>query len=160
MQYDNVIIAEGALPQAVQQRAVDNERSRSRALPIREHPASPAPTQRPYGVGTNELPGVYTNTPQLSPNLYETLPGVGPQAPQNLMEALPGMATPVPDITEPIPTVPRKLGPTSAAPGSVPSTPASSNGNPANPLTTAPTNPLAPANPAVPGELPWLNSAR
>ena len=69
MAYNNVVISEGALPEAVQVRAVEHERQRSLALTLRERPAQRAYTPQPYGQGTQELPGVYTNTPNSLQNL-------------------------------------------------------------------------------------------
>src|SRR5207253_3004989 len=49
MQYDNVAISEGPLPHLVAQRAVENEKSHSRALELRERPAERPLTPQPYG---------------------------------------------------------------------------------------------------------------
>ncbi|MBM4069041.1 MAG: hypothetical protein FJ271_08870 [Planctomycetes bacterium] len=46
-QYDNVVIAEGALPQMVQTRAVEHERMRSMALVLQERDRGPGPVDQP-----------------------------------------------------------------------------------------------------------------
>ncbi len=147
MPYDNVMISEGPLPQAVAQRAVENERSRSRALELRQHPPERPLTQRTYGIGTPELPGVYTNTSQTPVNLLET--------PPTLMDALPDLYTPIPEINEPVKPVRQVNMPPMSPPAHggamVPVTPATV---PAMPVSTIKAPPPVNSTPSIPPAAP------
>lgn len=153
MQYDNVMISEGPLPQAVAQRAVENERSRSRALEMRQHPRERPLTPRTYGEGTPELPGVYTNTASTPPSLVET--------PPTLLDALPDLYSPIPQINAPL-KIPRQVGPAPSPGGNmIPATPVSATKAPTavNPMPSLPaaTMPSAPP-PALPPALPRIDN--
>jgi outer membrane protein TolC len=85
MQHDNVYIAEGALPQCAQVRAVEHERERSKALVCRERAN---PVLHPcYQCEGNNLTGVPAIPPDTSPSLpsllegQKQLPGIPEQLP-------------------------------------------------------------------------------
>lgn len=98
LQYYNVVISEGPLPEVAQVRAVEHQRERSAALLVREHDqAIPYPLQ--------PVPGLADN-PQLA--LPSDLNSVSllPALPQDGAPSLPAVlknAPPVPDIREPMP---------------------------------------------------------
>jgi len=84
LQYNNVVISEGALPAAAQVRAVEHLKERSKALVLIEH-ANPVPTQ------DTAINGAASGLPIL---------------PQETAPALPALlknTTPVPEIKEPMP---------------------------------------------------------
>lgn len=106
MQHDNVVIAEGPLPQCAQVRAVDHERERQKAIVLRERAA---PVNHPaccYDKGNAGLPELPTAAPPSIPSLYETAPPIpdaadGPSARrpiQTLWKRLHQAPVAVPDV--------------------------------------------------------------
>lgn len=63
MQRDNVVIGEGALPACAQVRAVEHERQRVKALPIRERAEPPTPPPGSYEAGDLNLMSKLTEVP-------------------------------------------------------------------------------------------------
>jgi outer membrane protein TolC len=98
MQFDNVVIAEGALPHCAQVRAVEHERERSKAIVLRER-------ANPVLSGACDFEKGCFGVPELPANEVPTLPKVFDGQP------------PVPVITEPMPD-PKVLSPTAAKPES------------------------------------------
>lgn len=63
-QYDNVVIAEGALPQMVEIRAIEHERMRSEALVLQERARGPGPVAQPgMSLQEGQAPGSGMMTP-------------------------------------------------------------------------------------------------
>jgi outer membrane protein TolC len=135
-QFDNVYISEGPLPHCAQERAVEHERERTKAILLRER-ASPLLT--PCGAGQN-----CCGMPQLPQNEAPTLPRV--------FEGQP----PVPEISEPAPVEPLP----EPRPNNSKSTQSEASGK-ASPLLPPPASrvsplvlPAKPVTPAVGGTLP------
>lgn len=162
LRYDNVHIAEGALPQCAQVRAVEHEKERSKAIVLRErpdpltHPGRLAhtdiipPMDSPQPLPMFEQPP----TPLPSEKSPETLPQPTP-APQSQAPVLPGL---VPTAAEqsagPATTtvvVPAELTFKAAPVGPAP--PASNNPPQEQPAITSPMPPIPELN-AVPAPLP------
>jgi outer membrane protein TolC len=101
MQHDNVVIAEGGLPQCAQVRAVEHERERSHALVLKER-AKPitAPCCRVEG-------GTITGLPELPPSEAPSLPALfeGQAGLEKMPERLPSnpadLPKPTTDVTKP-----------------------------------------------------------
>jgi outer membrane protein TolC len=66
LQYHNVVVSEGPLPACVQVRAVEHERQRVKALPIREHAEPPTPPPGSFEGGDMNLMSKLTDVPSSS----------------------------------------------------------------------------------------------
>ena len=152
LQYDNVVISEGPLPNCAQVRAVEHQKERSKALVCRERAEPQTCTAcgdggcGTLGAGCTTCTDCVTNTT----HTVSTLPALpSDKAPSLLTLA---KAAPVPEITEPMPReasvwVDRPVNArTPAAPGA----PAASLAPP----TTTPSTAAAPAKPPL-----FLNDA-
>jgi outer membrane protein TolC len=71
LKHNNVVIAEGALPECAEQRAVEHERERAKAIILRQRPA-------------NETPGLYVGKMQGAPNGFAS-PYVGSEMSPNYL---------------------------------------------------------------------------
>ncbi len=116
MQFDNVFIGEGPLPQCAQVRAVDHERERSHALVLRERAVPMKPLCRD-GCGCEKDPLMrLIGVPTVKPDL-----GAGPVVPDLPADgALPVPSLykdsqPLPEIAEPLPN-PRQAPPSGNGP--------------------------------------------
>lgn len=154
LKYNNVAILEGPLPTCVQNKAEDYEREQNVSLKIRQRPAPRNYTEQQYGVGTPELPGVYTPTTLDSvPNLQSMF--VHPQElpPMTAMPATPpSLPTGVSNAPKTLPAMPTAANPSS---GPVTAKPAIGG-----PMTTAPMT-TVPAMPGrgAPTQLPnWMET--
>jgi outer membrane protein TolC len=131
MQYDNINIASGPLPEAAQIRATDHFRERNNALLMRERPA-----------GEN---GPAATLPLELDPLYNVLPPPQAEAPQSvpqMMQSLPqpagsinGQATPL----QPVPNSPVPM-------------------QPMQPMPMRPMNPVSPSATGLAPKPPWLGS--
>ena len=90
MQYDNVVISEGALPRCAQVRAVEHEKERSKALILHEHAQ---PVEHPVGCASVALVD-----PQLPP-LPQDIAGL-PQLPLDRAPSLPALVAKEPKIPD------------------------------------------------------------
>jgi outer membrane protein TolC len=118
MQHDNIIIGEGPLPACAQVRAVEHERQRVKALPIREHAEPPTPPPGAYEAGGFE-------------NLMSQLTDVP-------SSALPSL--PIKDALkkkDPLPEIAPKPGTNVGQSSMSPKTPMASNAKPATSRTTS-----------------------
>jgi outer membrane protein TolC len=90
LQYDNVVISEGALPRCAQVRAVEHEKERSKALILHEHAQ---PVEHPVGCASVALAD-----PQL-PALPQDIAGL-PQLPHDRAPSLPALVAKEPKIPD------------------------------------------------------------
>ncbi len=131
MQYDNINIASGPLPEAAQIRATDHFRERNRALLLHERPAGengPAATL-PLELDPlyNVLPPPQAESPQSVPQMMRSLPQ--PTGPVN------GQAMPL----QPVPNQPVPM-------------------QPMQPMPMRPMNPMSPSATGLAPQPPWLGS--
>ena len=92
LERDNVVIAEGPLPNCAQVRAVDHERERNKALILREQAAPLPPAGTVPSVGVS-LPELVRTRPEMPKEVFEKLPPPIP-SPANQGAQLPPMANP------------------------------------------------------------------
>ena len=92
LERDNVVIAEGPLPNCAQVRAVDHERKRNKALILREQAAPLPPAGTVPSVGVS-LPELVRTRPEMPKEVFEKLPPPIP-SPANQGAQLPPMANP------------------------------------------------------------------
>ncbi len=114
-QHDNVVIAEGALPQCASERAVEHQRKRSSALEARER-ATPVPLAETHAVEdvpdgpashAAALPDLWQNTPPLnSPQALPIQPGEPATAPMPKKAASIGGVQPSAPVLTPPPLNP------------------------------------------------------
>lgn len=123
MQFDNVVINEGPLPQCAQVRAAEHARARTHALVLAQRalPLQPVcfknggecdplmkmigvPEQYTTGIGTMSLPALPSDTAPSVPSLYKNatpLPNVNEALPRPRESAVPPEARYVPGTSEP-----------------------------------------------------------
>jgi outer membrane protein TolC len=137
MQHDNIVIAEGGLPQCAQVRAVEHERERSQALVLKER-AKPitAPCCRLEGGTMTGLPELPATTAPSVPALFEGQTGLE-KIPENLPLKPGDLPKPTADVTKPDDISKSNLDMTK------PETPA------AGPVSFAPVPPSADNNPII-----------
>jgi outer membrane protein TolC len=114
MQHDNIVIAEGDLPEGAQVRAVENERQRSASLVVRERPDSVLqPARLVSEVAGQTVPSSLDSAAPI-PSMPEKASETSLPPMQEEKVPLPGVQVPVPPSVEPIPVnEPPKLIPVS-----------------------------------------------
>lgn len=143
-QYDNVVIAEGALPQIVETRAVEHERMRSQAIVLQERARGPGPVAQPgISFQENQFPGGAA-TPRDADDLRPEAIPVQPRELKKRTETIPVL----PSETRKPATTPAKEN---LAPGKQPTLPSTQPGKSETPKA-GPRSLEIPAGPA--GSLP------
>jgi outer membrane protein TolC len=144
MQHDNVVIAEGGLPQCAGVRAVEHQRERTASLVLRERAKVAGAACGPNGPPTMSLPGLL----EVAPPLKEV-----PTAPPTHVPGDP-LRAPVEGKPEELLPAPRPVGPDASKPAVLKGP--SDFGALRNDRPAGPTTPALPPPPATPAVLPPL----